>query len=184
MKAYSEAAAAYRDGDYQEAAERFSAIRENTGDRRMARLALFGLTCARLMLAETPDAYVSALELWDGWIDQAPDAGNQEDARFFDPMLREKMLLSNLPPQGADAGEPAGRDTESAWILIQTKQELDRVRGQLEAAEAIGAKRQKTIRSLEKEIARLKRQIVALEAIDQGIQEKKTAIPATEKPKE
>jgi U3 small nucleolar ribonucleoprotein component len=91
------------------------------------------------------------------------------------------MLFSNLPlkekPTAAAADSPPD---EPNWLFIRTKQELDRLREQLQSAEKINQNSQKKIQSLEKEIARLKRQIIALEAIDQKIQEKKTTIPSAE----
>ncbi len=98
-ESYASAASAYQAEDYDLAAERFSAIREETADRRLARMALFGLACSRFMLAETPEAYIQALELWQGWIDNAPEMVHSEDARLIDPLLREKMLFSNIPPK-------------------------------------------------------------------------------------
>lgn len=180
QQAYAAATSAYRDGDYAVAAERFSAIREETPDRRMARLSLFGLTCSRFMLAETPEAYLQALELWETWIDNAPDVSHSEDIRLIGPLLQEKMLFSNLPPKAETETEVDSGAGDPTWLFIRTKQELDRLREKLQAAQEADRKHQKRIRSLENEISKLKRQIIALEAIDQKIQEKKTALPATE----
>jgi chromosome segregation ATPase len=70
----------------------------------------------------------------------------------------------------------------SKWLLIQTKLELDRLRGELEAAQQRLDKKQKLIQSGEKAIVELKRKIKALETIDQKIQKKKDAIPSADTP--
>ena len=181
IKAFALANTAYQKGEYALAAERFAAIREETTDRRLALMALFGLACSRFMQAETPEDHIRALELWDTWNDNAPDVSNTEDPRFMDPLIREKMLFSNLPPEGKNADDAGSTSEGSHWLFIRTKQEMDRLREQLKIAQAAEKKHLKKIRGLEKEISKLKRQIIALEAIDQKIQEKKTAIPSADK---
>ena len=141
MKSYTAATSAYQNRDYALAAERFAAIREGTSDRIMARMALFGLACARFMLAETPEAYIQALGLWENWNDIAPEVSTAEDVRFIDPMVKEKMLFSNIPPKDLKADTSVSPPEESNWLFIRTKQEMDRLREKLKIAEASDQKK-------------------------------------------
>ena len=180
LKDYRAAVAAFQGGEYDVAAKGFSAIRDQTPDRRLARMALYGLALSRLVAAETPEAYEQALLLWQNWVDIAPHAAEHENAVLFDALVKDKMLFSNIPA-ASEKKEPTVSDgAVPTWLFVRTKQELNRLREQLEASEANLKKRQARIQSLEKEIGRLKRQIKALEAIDQTIREKKNAIPSAD----
>jgi hypothetical protein len=185
---YRQAIAAYQKTAYDEAAQSFEHLWMRTRDKRLARMALYGLACSRLMAAETPEAYAGAVQLWQEWVDRAPKNVDYENPVLADALIKEKMLFSNLPlaktADTADAAdeEPASEPMVSKWLLIQTKLELDRLRGELEAAQKRLDKKQKLIQSREKTIVELKRKIKALETIDQKIQKKKDAIPSADTP--
>jgi hypothetical protein len=177
---YDKAIEAYCAGNYESAAEQFRRLREDTFNSSLARMALFGQACARLMAARTPKAYGDALKLWDSWAAGAPTDLAYENPVLFAPLINEKMLFSNL--ESTD-NEPAPANNDQAatqWVLVKTKQELDKVKKELGLSEKAAQQKQQKIEILEKEIAKLKQQISALETIDHKIQQKKNAIPATD----
>jgi hypothetical protein len=188
---YRQAIASYQKTAYYEAAHSFEHLWMQTRDKRLARMALYGLACSRLMTAETPEAYADAVRLWQEWVDRAPENVDYENPVLADALIKEKMLFSNLPLTGsADTAdkvdtavkEAAPEPMVSKWLLIQTKLELDRLRGELEAAQQRLDKKQKLIQSRENTIVELKNKIKALETIEQKIQKKKDAIPSADTP--
>jgi hypothetical protein len=179
---YNQAVAAYMDKQYESAAEQFEAIRQQTTNKRFALMALYGLACSRLMAADSPQEYHEALILWDNWIQHVPDTCAYEDSALFDPLIRNKMLFSNIPMATDEGGGIDLDATVPRWLFIRSQQELDRLKTEAEMNRQILEKRQKQIQSLEKEMDELKRQIRALETIDQKIQKKKNSIPSTDSP--
>lgn len=180
LKAYQEAVAQFQDGQFDGSAEQFSAIREQTADKRLARMALYGLALSRLVAADKPEDYEQALLLWQTWLDVAPDVAEHENAAMFDTLVKEKMLFSNIPTAVDKTEQAAPEGVVPNWLFVRTKQEMDRLREHRETSEATHKKQQTKIELLYKEIGRLKRQIKALETIDQKIQEKKNAIPSVD----
>lgn len=180
MQQYRQAIAAFQKKEYLEAITSFEAIRTQTRDKRFALMALYGLANARLMAAETPEEYNNALLLWQNWIENAPTTYDYENPTMIDALIQEKMLFSNIPLSTEQTKETEQDSMVSRWLLIESKLELDRVRSELSIAKRSLEKRQKKIRENEMEIAELKRQIKALEAIDQKIQKKKNAIPSAD----
>lgn len=179
---YNQAVAAYMDKQYVLAAERFETIRQQTTNKRFALMALYGLACSRLMAADSPQQYHEALILWDNWIQHVPDSCAYEDTALFDPLIRNKMLFSNIP-MATEKDNVIDLDaTVPRWLFIRSQQELNRLKTEADTARQVLEKRQKQIQSLEREIDELKRQIKALETIDQKIQKKKNSIPSTDSP--
>jgi hypothetical protein len=181
-KQYNQAVAAYMDKQYVLAAARFDVIRQQTTNKRFALMALSGAACARLMAAESPREYQDALILWDNLIQHVPDTCAYEDSALFDPLIRNKMLFSNIPMTAEKADNIDLDATVPRWLFIRSQQELARLNAEAEAAQQNLDRHQKKIQSLEKEIDDLKGQIKALETIDQKIQKKKNAIPTTDSP--
>lgn len=191
VRQYRQAVSDYQKTEYVEAAQSFERLWMQTHDKRFARMALYGLACSKLMAANTPEAYADAMQLWQEWVDRAPKNVDYENPALADALIKEKMLFSNLPlaktADQADTKDTADEETApepmvSRWLLIQTKLELDRLRGELKAAHEILDKKQKVIQSRERKIGELKRKIKALETIDQKIQKKKDAIPSADAP--
>ena len=180
VRQYRQAVAAYQKAAYLEAAESFEVVRSQTLDKRYAHMALYGLACSKLMAADTPEAYAEALQLWQEWVENAPKKVDYENPVLADALIKEKMLFSNIPLKKAAEEKPEQEPMVSRWLLIQSKVELDRLRGELKAAKEALDKRQKLIQDREKKIGELRRQIKALETIDQKIQKKKDAIPSAE----
>ena len=180
MKQFQQAVTLFQQEQYVSAAERFDAIRQKTSDKRFALMALYGEACSRLMAANTPQEYSDALVMWDRWVSQAPDTCEYENSALLDPLIKNKMIFSNIPLTPEKPTEMEGNATVPQWLLIKSKEEQARLQGELKAAQQTLEKRQKRIQSLEKEIDALKGQIKALETIDQKIQKKKNAIPSTD----
>ena len=180
VRQYRQAIAAYHKTAYLEAAQSFETVRTQTSDKRFARMALYGLACSKLMAADTPEDYAEALQLWRQWVDNAPRKVDYENPALVDALIKEKMLFSNIPLNETAEEKPETEPMVSRWLLIQSKVELDRLRGELKAAKETLDKRQKQIQARDKKIGELRRQIKALETIDQKIQRKKDAIPSAE----
>ena len=180
MKQYRQGVALYEQKQYRAAAERFDAIRQRTTDKHFALMALYGEACAKLMAAATPQEYSDALALWDRWIKHSPVADDCEDAALLDPLIKNKMIFSNLPLTPETVPDIESSASVPQWLLFKSKEQQDRLRGELEAAQQTLERRHKKIQSLEKEIEALKGQIKALETIDQKIQKKKNAIPSAD----
>jgi len=180
IRQYRQAIAAYQKTAYLEAAQSFELVRTQTQDKRFARMALYGLACSKLMAAKTPEAYADALRLWQKWVDNAPKKVDYENPALADALIKEKMLFSNIPLKKMTEEKVESEPMVSRWLLIQSRAELDRLRGELKAARETLEKRQKLIHTREKKIGELRRQIKALETIDQKIQKKKDAIPSAE----
>jgi hypothetical protein len=181
-KMYNQAVAAYLDNQYVLAAVRFDAIRQQTTNKRFALMALYGAACSRLMAAESPQEYREGLKLWDNWIQHVPDTCDCEDSALFDPLIKNKMLFSNIPMTAAKADNLNLDATVPRWLFIRSQQELTRLKAEADESQENLEKRDKKIQSLEKDIDELKNQIKALETIDQKIQKKKNAIPSTDSP--
>jgi len=179
---YRQAIATYKSGQYSEAAKQFDALREQATDKRFALMALYGAACSRLMAARTPREYNDAMILWDRWVDHVPDTCDYENSTLFDPLIREKMIFSNIPLTPQAPSEAKADDGVPRWLLMKSREELDRLKNELDTTQQAAEKREKKIQELEKEIAELKGQIKALETIDQKIQKKKNAIPTTDSP--
>ena len=181
LKAHDEAVNSYLARDYAGAAQRFDAIRAQTGNPTIARMALYGLACSRLMAAETPGAHANALALWQAWLNSAPDASGYEDARLFAPIIRDKMIFSHIPLDiDVEPGTGELVPTVPKWFVVEANQALRQMTNRLDAAGQQMQDKDQKIQALEKEIERLNQQIEAFEKIDQRIQERKSAIPSTE----
>lgn len=182
LKLYRQAVAAYQAGEYATADKRFTDLRKRNMDMGLDRMALYGLTCTRLMQAETPKEYRAALALWENWVQLTQQDYQSESPVLLDPLIREKMLFSNIPltPMGNSEIDPEPK--VARWMLINAANELGRVKNKLAATKKAAQKQKKRIGALEKKIAELKRQIEALETIDQKIQKKKSAIPSADTP--
>ena len=180
-KKYGEAVNAYKAKAYDQSAQKFTALREQTANPVMARMALYGLACTRLMQANTPQEYQEAIALWDTWVQSAPKKKPEyEDPALLAPLLADKMLFSHIPLDKEGLSPNTVEPFVPQWLLVRANQESQRLRSQVSAAEQCLDARDKKIKALEKEIERLNEQIKAFESIDQKIQKKKNAIPSAD----
>ena len=180
LKKYNDAVGTYLAADYASSGEQFTALREQTTDSTMARMALFGLACSRLMTAEDPQSYHDALALWNSWVQCASREEERESPLLLAPLIQNKMLFSHIPLSTADSTEAKEEPNIPRWFMVEANKELQRVKQQLADDQQRIAYRDKRIKELEKEIVRLKRKIKAFETIDQKIQKKKNAIPSAD----
>jgi TolA-binding protein len=182
LKKYDDAVAVYLSAKYGEAAQAFDAIREQTNDPGVARMALYGLACSRLMTADDPQAYHDAVALWNAWVQCAnKDNGPyRESPRLLAPVIQDKMLFSHIPLVAADASDGEVGQMVPRWLVVEANRELQKMKQRLTDEQLKSSNREKKIESLEKEIMRLKQQIKAFETIDQKIQKKKNAIPSAD----
>ena len=176
---YTDAVGAYKAKEYDKAALQFEVIRHQTTSALIARMALFGLACSRLMSAESPEAYQEAVALWERWVKVAPQRQDAENLAMVAPVFREKMIFSYVPSSSDTKSQVQDRDMPD-WILAMANQEVQQLQKQLEEAGRGIDTRDKKIKTLEKEIARLNEQINAFETIDQKIQKRKHAIPSAD----
>lgn len=96
------------------------------------------------------------------------------------PLVREKMLFSNIPLTRVGKGDTEASPKVSQWLVINAANEIDRLKAKLKNSDQSNRKLNDRVVSLQKEMAKLKKQIKALETIDQKIQKKKQAIPSTD----
>ncbi|MCP4746537.1 MAG: hypothetical protein GY874_10430 [Desulfobacteraceae bacterium] len=156
----------------------FDILAEQTKDLHIARKALFGLACSKFMIADSPESYADAIKLWEKWTKFAPRSWENENPILVAPLVREKMLFSNIPPLPITGNDSFKiKKMTSKQLLIRTTQELDIHKRKLKDSEAKSRGQTVKINNLKNEIVKLKRQIKALETIDQKIQKKKNAIP-------
>ncbi len=177
---YHQAVTAYQAKDYPLAAKQFKSIQDKTQNKEMARKSLFGLACARLMAAQTPSQYQEAVDLWESWAKVAPASVENENPVFMVPIIKEKMLFSNIPLTQDGKGDIEASPKVSQWLVINAAEEVLKLRGKLESADQTNRKLKKRMALLEQSMVKLQRKIKALETIDQKIQEKKSAIPSTD----
>lgn len=178
LEKYNEAVAVYLDADYTSAAEMFNTMREQTTGPIVARMALFGLACSRLMTADDPQSYHDALALWNTWVQCASRDEDRESPLLLAPVIQDKMLFSHIPLEGEAGAEAKEEPNIPRWFMVQASKELKRVKRKLADNQQRIIYRDKRIKALEEEIARLKKKIKAFETIDQKMQKKKNAIPS------
>lgn len=193
----------FREGDYSAAAVVFQNLRE-TGNQDVLRPALYGLACSRLMLADSRQEYLEAVEILELWQRISPPSLKQEDPR---------MLLLFLAGEAAhpdSKGEGAVRpDSEDNFLirLFECRERIEALEDQIaglkkeitsyekqksamegveysmaemEAANKAMKKalkeKEDALRAIVEELSKLREQIKTLETIDQEIQEKKQGI--------
>jgi len=167
---------AFQTGDYRRAGKIFEQMR-GSNDPLIARKALYGLSCARLALAESPSEYAAARSLWQTWNRQAPLKYRAEDPRMLAP------LLARLPSPAAVRKRPPEKKQETRQSdLVPMKRyqdcqgkirELKTRLGNMEAQKQLLQYYVDYTAELQKEIWNLKHKINSLEAIDKKILEKK-----------
>ncbi|MBT8342769.1 MAG: hypothetical protein HKP58_02560 [Desulfatitalea sp.] len=177
---YAAAVTVYKAADYSSAARQFAAIREQTVNPDMARMALYGLACARIMTANTAKEYHEALGLWRNWLQIAPPEQTRENPTLFGPIVENKLLISNIPIDPNNTNNLQEGTAISGWFISQADEQIRLLKAQLAAANQNLEKQELKNKKLRNEIIRLNKQIKAFETIDQKIQKKKNAIPSSD----
>jgi len=173
----------YRDGNFHTAMERFQALASTSRSTDVRRKARLGEICSRLMLACTAEAYSRAVGMWHDFRASVTARDN-----VWDPILLEPLIVREVPATQA-VTEPSEQKTNND-DAVPVKHRMTRRAAAASPPERMNkneltilkknAERAETLeRQLESVIAEnksLKEKIKALEAIDQNIQKKKTAI--------
>jgi hypothetical protein len=160
--AYALAVDSYLAGQYEKAASIFQRLSGEVHDPFIARKAYYGLACARLATARTPEELHDGLNLWNTWVQMTPEGLPSEDPRLVTP------LLPRLTPfQGA--GGPALLSDE------EIDRELRRIKRLASYQEEMG-KVKDALRKKTAEAEALRSQLNALERLHQEITMKKKGL--------
>ncbi|HWR03961.1 MAG TPA: hypothetical protein VN419_08055 [Humidesulfovibrio sp.] len=160
--AYVLAVDSYLAGQYEKAAFIFQRLSGNTADAIVARKAYYGLACAKLATARTPEELHAALNIWNTWMQMTPEGLPSEDPRLITP------LLPRLAPSGS---------TESPALLSEEEidRELSRTKRLAGCQEETG-KVKDALRKKTAEAEALRSQLNALERLHQEITMKKKGL--------
>ncbi|MCE5335289.1 MAG: hypothetical protein LLG06_11970 [Desulfobacteraceae bacterium] len=160
QEALDEAVRTFMAGDYRKAKISFEILSESAVSPDIRRKSLFSLASAGLVLAQSPEEFAKAVELWECWSNQIDRGIEGEDPRMVTP-----FLLRLNPPQkqkSPKSESPAKAQKESNIIkgMLQNKErEMQSLRTKLELRD--------------REIRRLRHQLESLEEIHRKYQEKK-----------
>jgi len=160
--AYVLAVDSYLAGQYEKAGSIFQRLSGNTSDAVVARKAYYGLACARLATARTPQELHDALGIWNTWVQMTPEGLPSEDPRLMTP------LLPRLTPSGSTGSSAMLSEEEIDRELARTKR---LVGCQEETGKVKEALRKKTA-----EAEALRSQLNALERLHQEITMKKKGL--------
>lgn len=176
----------FEQGDFQKASEIFQNLTNDTEDDNIRRKALYGLACARLILANSQEQFSDAVVLWENWSKLRGAKLGNEDPRMCSP------LFQKIAPSFIELSCPKIEHTEPV-------SESDEIEDEPEESDSLPKSdnnsqkppscyrmlkiREKEIRNLKtvnakmkKDIQMLKDQLNSLEAIHRKIQEKKKEI--------
>jgi len=170
---------AFQTGRYRKAEKIFGEM-SLSEDPLVSRQALYGLSCTRLVLADSPRKYAAAKAQWQSWSRRAPLKYYTEDPRLLTP------LLARLAPPAEDKVQPAeDKSSENKPDAVSLKRykaceetirELKTRIEDLESQKKLLTYYVDYTAKLEREIWNLKHKINGLEAIDKKILEKKKEI--------
>jgi len=143
---YAKAMRAFQTGDFQSAAALFERLAAKDDDPAHAAKALYGQACSLLAKAQSPEDMAAALAVWRKWQEIPNGPVHLVDPRMLTPFLENPNLF-------VQRGEPERQRPQP-----QKPGEPDLT---------------KRLQEKEKRIQLLQKQLKALEAIHQEIQEKK-----------
>ncbi len=167
---------AFQTGNYRRARKLFEQM-SHSSDPRIARKALYGLSCTRLALAENPSEYTAALSQWRTWSRQVPLKYRSEDPRMLAPLLARlspPAVVRKPPPEKKQSTRQSDAVPMKRYQACQDKiRELKTRLGNMEAQKQLLRYYVDYTAELQQEIWNLKHKINSLEAIDKKILEKK-----------
>ncbi len=131
--AYAEAQNAYWNGDYKGAAAVFETLVSRVEDQTHRSKFLFGLACARLAGAETPEEFRKARELWISWEKNSLGENLQIDPRMLTVFLNNARFFA--PPREPKVVKAP--DMDCAKSLHDKEKEVINLNKQIKALEAI-----------------------------------------------
>jgi hypothetical protein len=157
QEALADAINAFNARDYKMAKIGFEILTESTQNPEIARQALFGLSSAKLVLANTSDEYEDAISSWEKWISQVNSWQGCEDPRMITPFLLR--LQASIKGAAGIEGRRAAKEIDFRVVLQTKEKEMQALKSRLELRE--------------REIRRLRHQLESLEEIHRKYQEKK-----------
>ena len=131
--AYAKALNAYWIGDYKGAAAVFESLFNRVEDQADRSKFLFGLACARLAGAETPEEFRAARAIWVDWEKNALGANLQIDPRMLTAFLNNARFFAQ-PREPKVVKTP---DMDCAKRLQDKEKEVMNLGKQIKALEAI-----------------------------------------------
>jgi hypothetical protein len=152
----------YLAGQYEKAASIFQRLSGNSADAVLARKAYYGLACARLVTAKTPEDLRAALTVWNTWVQMTPEGLASEDPRLMTPLLPRLTPSAEVDSPAILSDEEIERELARSKRLAGCQEEAGRVRDAL---------RRKTA-----EAEALRSQLNALERLHQEITMKKKGL--------
>jgi hypothetical protein len=173
-EAFEKALAVYKEGDCERAHAQFKTLSTVSASEKIARKARLGEICCGLMMAKTQAEYTDTIGMWHDFVRSAPEDDTVWDMALLDPLMvrmtpkhATQMIKIHMPAAeiSAETVAPADRQLEA---------ELEALKDKVAHAEQL----QRKMDAVVAENRSLKEKIKALEAIDQNIQKKKTAISA------
>ena len=166
--AWEEGFAAFQRGDYQTAQKYFEEVSKRARNETLRRKGLYGLACTRLVVAQTPDEYNAALNLWELWVQMASPELVCEDPGMVSQLLPRlyPTELTKISPTSEVAPPSASRSGTTPTVRLIKDKECEK---QLRESD-------RELQRLKRQIRTLRLQIEALEAIHRKIQEKKKEV--------
>lgn len=152
----------YLAGQYEKAASVFQRLSGDVGDPVLARKAYFGLACARLAVARTPEELREGLNIWNTWVQMTPEGLPSEDPRLITP------LLPRLAAADGRSGPPLLSEAEIDRELARSQR--------LAGCQEESGKTKDLLRRKTAEAESLRSQLNALERLYQDISHKKKGL--------
>jgi hypothetical protein len=152
----------YLAGQYEKAASIFQRLSGDVSAPVLARKAYFGLACARLAMAKTPEDLRAGLTIWNTWVQMTPESLASEDPRLITP------LLPRLAASSSQAGPPMLSEVEIDRELARSQR--------LAGCQEETGKTKDLLRKKTAEAEALRSQLNALERLHQEISHKKKGL--------
>ncbi|MDP3427627.1 MAG: hypothetical protein Q8S17_09660 [Humidesulfovibrio sp.] len=159
---YALAVDSYLAGQYEKAASIFQRLAGEEASPVLARKAYFGLACARLAMAKTPEDLREGLSIWNTWVQITPESLVSEDPRLITP------LLPRLAASSSQSSPPLLSDSEIDRELARSKR--------LAGCQEESGKTKDLLRRKTAEAEALRSQLNALERLHQEISHKKKGL--------
>jgi len=160
--AYVLAVDSYLAGQYEKAVSIFQRLSGDQTDPVVARKAYYGLACARLATARTPQELHEGLNIWNTWVQMTPEGLPSEDPRLITPLLPRLTPSGSIESPALLSEEEIERELLRTKRLVSYHEEMGKVKDAL---------RKKTA-----EAEALRSQLNALERLHQDITMKKKGL--------
>jgi len=152
----------YLAGQYEKASSIFQRLSGDQADPVVARKAYYGLACARLATARTPQELHEGLNIWNTWVQMTPEGLPSEDPRLITPLLPRLTPSGSIESPALLSEEEIERELRRTKRLVSYHEEMGKVKDAL---------RKKTA-----EAEALRSQLNALERLHQEITMKKKGL--------